>query len=103
MSRRTAPRPLAGALERWVAGAAPEGLLPQLQARWEELAGAAVAAEAQPHSERSGTVTIRCHSAVWAHELELLAPDLKRRLNEAFGTPAQAEPVSGLRFVVAKP
>ena len=103
MSRRTAPRSLAGALEQWAAQAVPEGLLPQVQARWEELAGAAVAAEAQPLSERAGKLTIACRSAVWAHELELLAPDLKRRLNEALGTPAQPEPVSGLRFLVAQP
>lgn len=103
MSRRTAPRPLAGALERWAADAAPEGLLPQVQARWEELAGPAVAAEAQPFSERAGTVTIGCRSAVWAHELELLSADLVTRLNEALGTTTEPAPVSGLRFVVAKP
>jgi predicted nucleic acid-binding Zn ribbon protein len=37
---------------------------------------ASVAAEAEPLSERAGTLTVTCRSAVWASELQLLAPDL---------------------------
>jgi predicted nucleic acid-binding Zn ribbon protein len=81
---------------------APAGVLARLQAGWTELTGPAVAAEAKPVSERSGTVTIACRSAVWAQELELLSGDLLERLNGALGTPEEPRPVTGLRFVVAK-
>jgi predicted nucleic acid-binding Zn ribbon protein len=38
---------------------------------------------AQPVSERDGVVTVACESAVWAQELELLAPDLLDKLRAA--------------------
>jgi predicted nucleic acid-binding Zn ribbon protein len=83
--RRRAPRPLACALETVARDAAPPGLLARVQSVWEEVAGAAVAAEARPVSERAGTVTVACDSAVWAHELSLLGPELARRLNAVLG------------------
>jgi predicted nucleic acid-binding Zn ribbon protein len=100
VSRRTAPRPLAAALSGIVREAAPAGLLGRVQGRWRELVGAALAAEAEPVSERSGTITVACRSAVWAQELELLSSDLVERLNGALGTPAEPRPVTALRFVV---
>ena len=103
MSRQTAPRPLATALSEWAAEIAPEGLLARVQSRWDEVAGPAVAAEAEPVSERGGTVTIRCRSSVWAHELELLSSELLGRLNDALGTRDDRAPVAALRFVVANP
>ena len=103
MSRRTAPRPLSAALDQVVAGAAPAGVLARLQAVWPEVAGPTVAAEAEPVSERSGTVTIACRSAVWAQELELLSGDLLERLVAALGASGGPPQVRGLRFVVAKP
>jgi predicted nucleic acid-binding Zn ribbon protein len=90
------PRPLAEALERVVARAAPATTLARIQGCWEQAAGSVIAAEAEPVSERRGAVTVACRSAVWASELELLAPGLIDRLNEALGAPA----VSSLRFVV---
>lgn len=56
-------------------------MLAQVQGTWEATAGSAIAAEATPVAERAGTLTIACQSAVWAAELELLAPDLIGRLN----------------------
>jgi hypothetical protein len=50
--RRLAPRPLSAALGEVVPAAAPTGLLARVQAAWPEAAGAAVAAEAEPVSER---------------------------------------------------
>lgn len=85
--RRTAPRPLRHALDRVTAAAAPATTLARVQGVWASAVGQAVAAEAEPVSERDGEVTVRCSSAVWASELELLAPDLVHRLNEALGTP----------------
>ena len=98
--RRLAPRPLASALTAAIGQARPAGLLASVQSAWGAVAGAALAAAAAPASERDGTVTVACESAVWAHELELLAPDLTARLNERLegaGVPARVE---RLRFVV---
>lgn len=83
MTRRLGPRPLAVALGELVGASAPATLLAELQGVWRDVAGAVVAAEAEPVSERDGIVTVRCSSAVWAHELELLGPDLLERLRAA--------------------
>jgi predicted nucleic acid-binding Zn ribbon protein len=97
--RRLAPRPIGAALERVVAGAEPATLLARVQGAWSEAAGAALAAEAQPVSEREGVVTVACVSAVWAAELELLGPELAQRVNERLGG-GENPPVTRLRFVV---
>ena len=101
--RRVAPRPLRAALEDVTARAAPAGLLARVQSDWPEVAGPAMAAEAQPVSERDGTVTIACRSATWAHELELLGDDLKARLQGRLGGPPGSGSVRELRFVVREP
>jgi predicted nucleic acid-binding Zn ribbon protein len=74
-----------------------------VQALWPEVAGPAVAAEAEPVSERSGVVTVACRAAVWANELELLGGDLRGRLNARLTGPSEGGPVAGLRFVVREP
>ncbi len=89
--RRRAPQPLAAAVEALAARLAPQTPLAAVQRVWPEVAGAAVAAEAEPVSERGGVVTIACRSAVWAQELTLLGPDLVRRLNDALGGPRVSE------------
>jgi predicted nucleic acid-binding Zn ribbon protein len=97
--RRVAPRPLSAALADVVRRAEPAALLPRVQTAWPEVTGAALADAARPVAERDGVVTVACESAVWAHELELLAPDLLPRLNAGLGGESAA-PVSALRFVV---
>lgn len=97
--RRVAPRPLSAALDEVVRAAAPATLLARVQVAWPEIAGPAVAAEAVPVAEREGVVTVACESAVWAGELELLAPDLLGRLNTRVGA-GETGSVSRLRFVV---
>jgi predicted nucleic acid-binding Zn ribbon protein len=97
--RRRAPTPLARVLADAVGDAAPDTLLARVQAVWTQAAGAAIATEAAPASEREGTVTVECSGAVWAHELELLGPDLLERLNRALRGPI----VRRLRFVVKAP
>ncbi len=94
--RRPGPRPLALALAEASRTAAPATLLARVQGCWSEVAGPALAAEATPVGERSGTLTLSCRSAGWAHELELLAPDLLERLNAALGV-ASGGPLKGLR------
>jgi predicted nucleic acid-binding Zn ribbon protein len=65
------------------------GLLASVQSVWAEVAGAAVAEEAEPVSERGGVVTVACRSAVWAQELELLGRDLEERLGARLGAPGK--------------
>lgn len=96
MSRYREPRPIAEAVARVTAQAAPATTIARLQGEWESVAGPVIAAEAAPISERGGVVTVACKSAVWANELELLAPGLIEGLNEALGATA----VGSLRFVV---
>jgi predicted nucleic acid-binding Zn ribbon protein len=94
--RRSAPRPLKLALETVTRRSTPAGLLAQVQAAWPEVAGATIAAESEPLSEREGKVTISCTSATWAQELELLQGDLRSALNDRIG----GERVRELRFLV---
>jgi predicted nucleic acid-binding Zn ribbon protein len=94
--RRPAPRPLALALGEVTRERAPATLLARVQSAWAEVAGNAVAGESQPVSEHDGTVTVECRSAVWAQELELLAPELLERLGGRLGGRGR---VRTLRFV----
>jgi predicted nucleic acid-binding Zn ribbon protein len=93
--RRTAPRPLAGAIEALAAGLEPATALGAVQRAWPGVVGDVIAAEARPTAERGGVVTISCHAAVWAQELDLMAPELIERLNAALGR----EAVRSLRCV----
>jgi predicted nucleic acid-binding Zn ribbon protein len=54
---------------------------------------AAVELEASPVSERDGVITVACHSATWAQELDLLGPQILERLNANL-----PRPVKALRF-----
>ena len=102
--RRTAPRRLGLALAEVSSRLAPATTLAQVQARWSDTVGAAIAAEAEPVSERDGLVTVACRSAVWAQELDLLAPELVARLNASLaGNGRTGGAVRGLRAVVADP
>ena len=94
--RRLGPRPIAKALEGALPDARPAGLLAEVQSAWAGVAGASLAAAASPVSERAGTVTVACESAVWAQELELLGADLARRLDDA----VEGGRVERLRFIV---
>lgn len=101
--RRAGPRPLAAALSRVAADLAPATTLASVQRCWREVVGEALAAETEPVSERDGTVTVACRSAVWAQELQLLAPDLIERLNGVLRDRGGGPPLRGLRFRVGRP
>ena len=96
MSRRR-PQRLGDALGTVRSEAAPATLLAAVQSAWAGVAGAAVAAQAEPVSERAGIVTVACRSATWAQELDLLGPELIGRLNKALEA-AGAGRVERLRF-----
>jgi predicted nucleic acid-binding Zn ribbon protein len=85
---RSAPRSLSTALGDLTATLAPAGTLARVQELWERAAGPAVAAAATPTAERRGVLTVTCSAAVWAQELDLLAPALLQRLNTALGEEA---------------
>jgi predicted nucleic acid-binding Zn ribbon protein len=78
---RRGPRPLAVALASVQAELAPDTLLGEVQQRWVELVGEAIASEAQPVAERGGVLTVSCAAAVWAQELDLMAPMILGRCN----------------------
>ncbi len=77
--------------------AAPATPLAAAQGVWAQVAGETVAAQSEPVAERAGVLTIACHSATWAQELDLMAPDLLGRLNEAL-VKTGSEPFERLRF-----
>jgi predicted nucleic acid-binding Zn ribbon protein len=83
---RLAPRRLSQALEGFTATLAPASTLARVQTCWEAAVGAAIAAAARPVAEREGVLTVRCESAVWSQELDLMAPELLGRLNAALGS-----------------
>lgn len=95
--RRLAPRSLEAALADVTSKLAPATTLGQIQAVWRDAVGERVDAEAQPASERDGTVTVACRDAVWAQELDLMGSELAQRVNEALGSRTC---VRRLRFVV---
>lgn len=98
--RRSGPRPLAATLRRITREAGPATLLARVQESWPAVVGPIVAAEAEPVAERAGAVTVACRSSVWAHELELLGPDMVQRLNDAL-EPGGRGPLEELRFRTA--
>lgn len=78
---RRSPRGLGPVLVALQDDLAPAGLLAEVQRVWVRAVGSAVAAQAQPVSERGGVLTVSCGASVWAHELELMAPAIIERLN----------------------
>ncbi len=91
--RRRAPSDMAGVFARLSDSLAPDTLLADVQRAWAQAVGAVIAAEATPSAERAGVVTVSCSAAVWAQELDLMAPAILVKLNGALG----AERVTRLR------
>jgi predicted nucleic acid-binding Zn ribbon protein len=83
MTYRRAPRAIGGALEMLADELSPQTLLGDVQRAWPGVVGPSIAEQAQPVSERGGVVTVACSASVWAQELDLMAPQIIDRLNEA--------------------
>ncbi len=96
---RLSPRPAAEAVRVARDRAAPATRLAATQAVWAATVGPDLAGAAEPVSERGRTVTVRCESAVWAEELEMMGPQLLDRLRERLG---EAAP-QALRFETGRP
>lgn len=56
-----------------------------LWARWPEIVGESVAANAEPTSLQRGVLRVRATSPTWATELTYLALEIRRRANELAG------------------
>jgi predicted nucleic acid-binding Zn ribbon protein len=97
--RERGVRPASAAISAFAAALQPMSLLAEVQRVWAGAVGEAVAAQAEPTGERGGVVTVSCASAVWAQELDLMAPEVVARLNEALG----GDRVAGLRCQAAPP
>jgi predicted nucleic acid-binding Zn ribbon protein len=81
--RRLAPRSIASALDGLRSEWEPDTLLAAVQRVWPATVGETIAEAAQPTAERGGVLTVACDAAVWAQELDLMAPAILERLNEA--------------------
>ncbi len=79
---RRSPRRVGASLGLLQDRLAPESLLGDVQRVWPRAVGSAIAAAAQPVSERGGVLTVACSAAVWAQELELMAPTIVDHLNQ---------------------
>jgi predicted nucleic acid-binding Zn ribbon protein len=79
---RRSPRTLVRAMDHVRDELAPQTLLAEVQRVWADAVGLAIAGDAQPTGERAGTLTVSCSAAVWAQELDLMAPAVLERLNE---------------------
>jgi predicted nucleic acid-binding Zn ribbon protein len=96
--RRDQPHPLAAALDAVRADVAPQTLLAAVQESWPGVVGATVAAQAEAVAERDGVVTVACHTATWAQELDLMQADLLPKLREALAGGPFSDRLEGLRF-----
>jgi predicted nucleic acid-binding Zn ribbon protein len=83
MKYRRSPRSMEAALGALADDLAPQTLLADVQRTWAATVGPSIAAQAQPTAERGGVVTVSCAASVWAQELDLMAPQIIDRLNEA--------------------
>jgi predicted nucleic acid-binding Zn ribbon protein len=82
---RRSPRSMQFALGELADELAPATLLADVQRAWPSTVGPVIAAQAQPTAARGGVVTVSCAASVWAQELDLMAPQIIRQLNEALG------------------
>lgn len=83
---RNAPRSLSTAIQSLTTTLAPATTLARVQEIWERTTGPAIATAAKPTAERNGILTVTCEAAVWAQELDLMAPELIPTLNAALAS-----------------
>lgn len=83
MSYRRAPRSLQPTLMALADELAPQTLLAEVQRAWPATVGETISEHAAPTAERGGVVTVSCSASVWAQELDLMAPQIIERLNDA--------------------
>jgi predicted nucleic acid-binding Zn ribbon protein len=97
MTGRPAPRSAFAAIRAIRDEATPPTVLASVQSAWAEVVGPAIAAEAEPVSERDGVVTVACRSATWAQELDLMQDRIVTRLNASIGAVEQGSETTTVR------
>lgn len=60
----------------------PQTAIAKVQSAWPEAVGETVARWAAPVSERAGVVTFACTDSMVAHELEMMKPELLKKLEK---------------------
>jgi predicted nucleic acid-binding Zn ribbon protein len=85
---RRHPRPMSDAVGALLVRLTPSTTLTAVQTVWRDAVGATVAGHATPVGERNGILRVTCDAAVWAHELDLMGPELVRGINTALGRDA---------------
>jgi predicted nucleic acid-binding Zn ribbon protein len=86
--RRRAPRSIAHGVRAVREASAPATPLAAAQAVWPQVVGESIAAAAAPESERDGVLVVRCESAVWAEQLDLIQGEVLARLARRLGAAA---------------
>ncbi|MCB0869395.1 MAG: DUF721 domain-containing protein [Solirubrobacterales bacterium] len=79
------PRTLGDLLGDFRQEVAPATPLAAAQGVWDQVVGERIAAVTEVVGEREGLLTVECSSAVWAQELELMAPRITALLRERLG------------------
>jgi len=92
--RSPSPRPVGSALNRVLESIAPQTTLAGVQSVWPKAVGSQIAAVTRVVEEHEGTVVVECESSVWAHELEMMAPQLLEKI----GAQMSSEAPEKLRF-----
>jgi len=85
MKHRFEPCRVGGAVGRLLRGLQPASLLAEVQRVWPAAVGPALVVRAIPTAAHDGVVSVTCESAVWAHELTLMAGELIGRLDVQLG------------------
>ena len=81
------PQPLGGSVDRLLRerGWTRRAQVGSVLGRWEEVVGPEVASHAVPEHFEDGELRLRADSTAWATQLRLLAPQLRRTLDERVG------------------
>jgi len=96
MNRNRKATQLSDLLADFTADMQPATQLARVQSAWPTAAGSTLAKWAAPVSERAGVVTFACSDSMVAHELEMMKPELLKKLAKELPESAPSE----LKFVI---
>lgn len=85
--RSRPPLKAGDAARRLIDTVAPDTPLGSVQVVWAGAVGEAIAAVTSIAGERDGVLEVTCESSVWAGELSMMEPEIRRKLNDLLGDP----------------
>ncbi len=93
-----APTRLSEALERLVRtmGAPPISVLTQLESRWPDIVGPALATSTRPIELVDGVLVVGCDDAGWASQISWMEGQIKQRFDDLFGAKSGSDLGVGL-------